>query len=391
MAPPVSASTDDRAMHHGAGRRLRGGAGRSPLLASMDARVAAEPDPLGRACLRAERAGVLACHGALDEASAELAALRSAHACAPHAVVSAWLHWAEGLVLHFRHDHAAARDRLKRSLALATAVQARPVQALAAAWLAHADFTCHDFDSMVANVSIALRNAPADAHPARARASMVVAQSLHWAGRLELALPWYEKARTHAAAVQDEYMLGAHMHNMAWMRCAHERRLSIRGADDAAGIAQARAGAESSSRYDALVGTAFLAGLMPLLHAQLLLLQQNYVEALAVYETHAPAARRAGLERLECGLLADRAWCRLHTGDARGALDDARAALGCIGAHTQLDDRAMTRTLAARVLRACGEAGDAQAQSALAEADWQALAALHDRLVAALCAALPTA
>ena len=360
-----------------------------PLLAAFDARIALEHDPVEAACLRAERVGVLARHGDLDAARAEIAGLRLARGHAPHAVVSAWLHLAEGLVLHFAHDGAAARDRLKRSLALAAAVRARPVQALAAAWLAHGDYTRLDIEPMVAHVSTALGNAPGDAHQALSRVALVVAQAFHWAGRMDLALPWYGRSRTHAAAVQDEYMLGAHMHNMAWLRCAHARRVWAAGGDSAAEVARALAGAESSGRYDALTGGAFMGGLAPLLRAQLLLMQGRHAEALAILESQARSVGDAGLRRLECGLLADRAWCRLHTGDAPGALADARAALVAMRGETQIDDRALARTLVSRVLHAVGERDEARLQASVAEADRHALAAMQERLVALLGAALP--
>ena len=91
----------------------------SQLLASIDARIAAAQDPLDAVCLRAERAGLLARQGDLDEARAELAALHRLHERERHPLVSAWLHLADGLVLHFTNQSAAARDRMLRSLALA--------------------------------------------------------------------------------------------------------------------------------------------------------------------------------------------------------------------------------------------------------------------------------
>ena len=121
----------------------------SPLLASIDARMAATQDPLDAICLRVERAGLLARQGDLDEARAELALLQALHERRRHPLVSAWLHLADGLVLHFTNQSAAARDRMLRSLALSTAIQSRPVQALSAAWLAQIGFRMtFNFESM---------------------------------------------------------------------------------------------------------------------------------------------------------------------------------------------------------------------------------------------------
>lgn len=361
----------------------------SPLLASLDARIAAASDPLNAACLRAERAGLLARQGELAEARTEIGRLRAANDREPHAVVSAWLHLAEGLILHFTNESAAARDRLMRSLALSTAVQAREVQALSAAWLAHLDFAKLNFESMVRNVSIAIATASGESHQALARVSMVIAQSFHWTERLDLALPWYARVRLHATAERDEFMLSAHMHNMAWMTCAQARRLSVMGQENSTEVLNARGGAESTSRYDELVGTFSLIKFVPILHAQVLVLQNKYEEALYIYILNSDAAIQEGLGRLECTVLADRAWCRLHTGDKCGALKDANAALESITSETQVDDRAMTRTRVASIFQCLEYHDNASLQFTLADADWKEFKYLQSELVQMLNVALP--
>lgn len=347
----------------------------------MDARIAAAQHPLDAVCLRAERAGLLARQGDLDEARAELAVLHALHARDRHPLVSAWLHLADGLVLHFTNHSTAARDRMLRSLALGTAIRSRPVQALSAAWLAHMDFARFSFDSMVKHASIALGEAPETPHQALSRVSMVVAQTFHWAERMDLALPWYAKVRLHATAERDEFMLSAHIHNMAWMRCAQANRLSIKGQDSSVELLHARGGAESTRRYDDLVGTVSLVRYVPILSAQVLMLQKRYKEALNIFLENERAATDEGLDRLECCLLADRAWCRVQTGDLEGALKDARAAIENIVESTQVDDRAMARARVGYVLKVLRREEEASHQFMLADSDWHELSILQAHVV----------
>jgi hypothetical protein len=166
---------------------------------------------LQNTCLRAERAALLARQGLLDEARAELASIHGRYDGRPNAVVSAWTSLAEGLVIYFENLGDAARDKIMRSLALSEAIRAKSILALSAAWLAQMDFSRLDFEPMVQHLSVALRTAGSSQHSALSRASLVVAQAYHWAERLDLALPWYGRARQHASTEGDESTINALM------------------------------------------------------------------------------------------------------------------------------------------------------------------------------------
>lgn len=204
----------------------------SRLLGALDARIKEVRDPVENACLRAEKASLLARQGHLDAARAELRDLRARFDSRPHAAVSAWASLADGLVAYFEDLNASARDKFMRALALSQSYQSPTIEAVSAAWLAQADLSNMDFQSMIRHLAKALDTAPVTLHSARSRASLVAAEAYHWAERIDLALPWYSLARQHAAAEGDEASLSALMHNMAWLRTAEARRRSVFGNPD---------------------------------------------------------------------------------------------------------------------------------------------------------------
>jgi hypothetical protein len=165
-------------------------------------------------------------------------------------------------------------------------------------------------------------------------------------------------------------MLSALMHNMAWLRVAEFRRREIAGALAEAETRHAKIGAESISRYDGIVGISSLGSLVPMLRAQVLILDKQYGEALALLEANADEFIRQGLERLASSVHADIARCRLECGDIEGALQSARRATDRVLPTTYADDRAMTHAQVSRVLRALGKSSEADEQEALASAAW---------------------
>ena len=251
----------------------------SRVLAHLDNAMAAERDPVRLACLRAERAGLWARHGHLEQARAELADLHARQERHASPALGAWLCLAEGLVDHFSDLDPIARDRMMRAHALSSAARLRPLIALSAAWLAHMDYVQHDLRAMGRHVAEALQEAAADHHAARARACIVVAQAYHYGGRMDLAQPWYQRTREHATALGDQATLSALMHNRAWLSGNQARMASIfePGAPDADSeqVRHALLSAESTGYFDARLGTASLGSLVPVLRAQLLVVSAS--------------------------------------------------------------------------------------------------------------------
>jgi tetratricopeptide (TPR) repeat protein len=248
---------------------------------------------------------------------------------------------------------------------------------------------------MTTQLAEALRLAGPELPGARARASMVAAVSLHFAGRFDLALPWYHRTRDDAAIEGDDATISAVMHNMSGLRISNARLQALFGGDPGDEIRQALLGAESTGHFDLGVGTASLLSLVPMLRAQAHLLQGDVTQALALYREHLEAALADGLAWQEGSFRADMAWCLATQGqvdEARGCVQAAARALE--RGDADADDRACAHArLAATLARlgdsAAAEAHHRRAREALAEhRRLQAeVMALHDRDIRPLLAA----
>lgn len=368
----------------------------SRLLARLDAAIAKTRDPVHNACLRAERAGFLARQGRLDEAQRTIDDLHARFSLRPHAAVSAWLALAEGLRDHFGALAPSARDRLQRAHALSAAAHLAPLHALAAAWLGHMDFVRHEMTLMANHLAEALRLAAPDHHSARSRACLVAAFAYHFAGRLDRAKPWYDRARQHALADGDEAALGALIYNRATMQGNNARLAAAFGREDRMDHAdlarEALMGAESSAAFEAGTGMDALAYLVPTLQAQVLAGTGEAAKALALYERWFDAATADGLRRLRPCFLADMAWCKVQLGRADEARADVAAALEDLnGGRCEIDDRVVANARLAQTLDALGDAAQAatlreraQRDLAMHRAEQARLAALLDDALAGL-------
>jgi tetratricopeptide (TPR) repeat protein len=352
------------------------------LLERLDAAIALNPESLEGDCARAERACYLARQGQHEQAASELDSLRKRYESRPHPAISTWLSLADGLMSHFSDMGVAARDKMRRAHALSAAGRLMPLHALSAAWLAHMDDTRMDVDSMVRHLGQALHLADPDHHAARSRANLVAAQALHMAGRLDLAMPWYQRARSHAIAEGDDATISAVMFNMASIRATNLRQVALTGEGNAMEGVYALMSAEATGSFDARTGGVSAMPLLPLLRAQILTLQGEPVQALALYEEHLDSAR--GMSRMHCANLADQAWCRSQVGQLDAACADALAAAASVGSDTQLDDRAATHSRCAQVFAALGDSAQAQRHIDLAVPLWQDYRAMQARVLDAL-------
>ena len=363
---------------------MSSGATPSRLIARLDAAIAAEPDPLQADLLRAERASHLARLGHGDEALADIAALHARHDTRPDARMSCWLAVAEGLASHFKDMGTQAADKLRRAQALSAAAGLKPLQALSAAWLAHLHYLQLDVPALARQVTDALALAAPDHHAARSRASLVVAQGLHFAGRIDLALPWYQRAREHANAEGDEATLSALMHNMAWLRAANIRKSSLTGASQHDEGEHALLAADSTWNFDVMVGATSLNSLVPLLRAQILTLEGQYLPALRLFEQNLEPGIAQGMGRMQSSLLADKAWCLTQLGQFDAARTEALAAKAAVSYKQHIDDQASTHSRLAQIYLLLEEREAADEESALAQSKWLEHDQLQSRLGEAL-------
>lgn len=348
---------------------------KSRLLSRLDAAIAAEANPVKADCLRAERACLLARQGQLDDARKALQALQTQYALREHPLVSAWMAIGEGLAGYFDNMGRAAYDKMRRAHALSVAVRDPALQALTSAWLAHMAYVEHDLEGMARHVAEAFRLAEPEHHAARSRACLVVAQAYHFGGRYDDAQPWYAKARHHATSEGDEAMLSAVMHNMAGLHANLSRQAVLCGLPAEEVARRALLITDSTRNFDALVGTASLTALVPLLRAQVLGQQGRYAEALALYDGYLDDGLQQGLARMQGFLQADMAWCRVRVGQSARALKEAQSAEAATELDRDVDDRAAAHSRLAQVFAELGQPDVAARHTELAAADWQS----HER------------
>jgi tetratricopeptide (TPR) repeat protein len=331
----------------------------SRLLAQLAADIAAERDPVRAACLRAQRGLYLARQGSHAEAQAITDALRQEFGARPNAELTAWISLLEAVIRFFSQPGPQALDRLKRAHALSRAIDHPVLVPLCAAWLAHIEFNANRMEAMLQHAVEALRLARPEHHAALARVSLVVADAFHFAGRFDLAKPWYAAVREHALADGDDAMISAMLHNVAAFRASKTRLSDAFGAADVQEAARAMMEAESTGNYDVGIGTASLSWFVPLLRAQLLTVKGLYEEAIQLFASNIDCADSQGVKRLMVSFLADSAWCKFKLGLVDAAMEDVQACMNAATQDCDPDDLAASLARIATIVEDRGQSAKA--------------------------------
>jgi tetratricopeptide (TPR) repeat protein len=356
----------------------------SRLLAQLAADIAAERDPVRAACLRAQRGLYLARQGSHAEAQAITDALRQEFGARPNAELTAWISLLEAVIRFFSQPGPQALDRLKRAHALSRAIDHPVLVPLCAAWLAHIEFNANRMEAMLQHAVEALRLARPEHHAALARVSLVVADAFHFAGRFDLAKPWYAAVREHALADGDDAMISAMLHNVAALRANQVRLADAFCEHQPEEAKRARMEADSTSNYDLGIGTLSLNLLLPLVRAQLFMVQGQFVEAIRFFSETLDKDNTQNLERREACFFAERAWCYFRLGHEAMALSNVECACERADVPADPDDSAAMHARVSAILGAVGQQ-ERSARHAELSIEWrrrhvEAQAALLERL-----------
>jgi hypothetical protein len=314
----------------------------SPMEVNLQSEIDSATSMLFADCKRAELAVYRARLGKFEDASALILLLRQRNRTNPRLQLSIWINLAEGLLAYFQGGGVTAADGVQRAYALSVAAGLTEERALCAAWLAQWDYSTVNIISLTKYVRESLGLASPENHRARARASLVCAQVLHLAGRMDLAHVWYQRTRDHALISRDDATVGALMHNMAWQRMLLLRQLVLTGQGNVEAGRNALTNAESAFRLDKLVGDIGWEKLKPLLRAQILSLQGESAPALQIYNENLTDANLS--ERWQSNILSDKAWCHAIAGQKDLALISAEMAISSLTSGTQVDDQAATHS-----------------------------------------------
>ena len=294
-----------------------------------------------RLVLFARKAGALARQSYLAEAQALVNELRSKNIDFDPQLTG-WILLAEGLIQHFANlDNTKAKDKFNRAYIVSQMANERELAGTCAAWVAHCQLVSGQIGAAGTHILKAFEWSDEEEGEARARGSMVIADAFNAVENLESARHWFRRARKHAVREGDIAMQNVMLFNIAAYGVAHltlDDCLSKFSVADAKRIAMEVA---SAANLNAALGIESLSSLMPIMQAELLVVQQKWVEAKSIFNQHLPAFASEGQQRLLPKIIAQRAWCNANIGDFDSARSDMAASLDIVKDCIDQDDLAV--------------------------------------------------
>ncbi len=325
----------------------------SRLIEQLEASIRSSPNRTEWARSMCRQASHYARQGIVDQATQAIDSVRRSFGVALEPEVASWLMLAEG-ILHFSNgDFPHARDRVQRAHGLAVSMHATRAAPACAAWFAHIEFNLSNFTRMAQLLEQALTEARADDHQARARASLVMADGLHFSGSFQQARPWYDATRLHATQEGDEATLSAMFHNVAAFRAANIRLAHALNEQLPEEARRATLEASSASAYDAAIGTRSLNSLIPLVSGQLLVVEGRLEEATNCLSKIAVDQLP---QRLRALLFADLGWCASNLGSIDSAKDLCQSAVIALEQDIDDDDAAYAMARLSKMYQLFGDA-----------------------------------
>jgi len=311
----------------------------SDLLSRLQSQADSATTELEQWILRAQWACAAARLGQIEAARAEITKLRIRNAAyAP--TLTAWIFLAEGTADHFESLSTAAADRFKRAYSIAVAMGDAEIRSLAAAWIGASEFLMAQYEAACLHATEAIAHAPASCAQALTRAHLVLANCLNAVGETRLASTHYSRSRQFAVEGRDISMQSAILYNVA---AFHIARISL---EDAFGqqcgteLSTAVLELNSIDNLDNGIGLGSLRAMVPLLRAQLRLVERRWQEAEAIYSNSIIEAATHGQLRLAPRYLAEQAHCLAEMGEDERAISTASQAASQLIDRTDLDDRA---------------------------------------------------
>lgn len=284
----------------------------SRLLSDLDQKISTSEDAVSWSRAVCRKASHFARQGQSQLALEQIGKVRAFYGTQLEPEAACWLMLAEGILHFFQLRSDEAYDRLRRAYGVSNALQVANARPTCAAWMAHIEFNESRFDSMCLFLKEALKLAAANDHQAQARAALVFADAIHFAGSFAKAKPWYQRARLHATEEGDEATLSALLHNVAAFRAVNIRIADAFGEALPSEAKQASLEAASALNYDRAIGTESFDALVPLLQAQLMIVDHKFDEADAILGAVDP---HSVPERLAPLVTVDRASCASAKGN----------------------------------------------------------------------------
>ena len=248
---------------------------------------------------------------------------------------------AEGVLFFHVGSIDDARDKLLRAMALARAGQLSAVVSWCAAWLGQIEMNLGRPDGLRA-YALQVRDFvdPAD-HASLSRIGIAIADGLHFAGRYDMARPWYEFARNHAVEEGDDAAIDAIMHNVAALRINNLRLAEIDGSVESHELDRARMDLRSCRGYNMGISSKTFRWMLPMLQAQIDMLDGNYLSAASSFDGLEKSDFEGVPGRIKSVVLADFAYCLLMVGRSNDAELREQAAQQSSLDELALDEQAL--------------------------------------------------
>lgn len=321
----------------------------SRLLAELEAQASTTQDRVAWSIITCRISINLSRQGRIAAAQERILSVRKLYGTELNHIVASWVMLAEGILNFAKEDPQKAHERIIRAYSLAVALRTESAKPICAAWMALLEFNRAKYDDMARYLEEALVSAQKNDHQALGRASLVLADAIHYSKSYELAKHWYEAARLHATAEGDQAMLGAMLFNVAAIRSGHLRLADAFGDVPADQLLRASMEATSSITYDLAVGSTSFGTLWRLLHAELKIIEKDYGAA-RVY-LNSIDEKKVASKDLSLYLL-NSAWCHLKLKDSESCDSYLSRAEGSEKFIIEADDLAFYHARYAQICRA---------------------------------------
>ena len=337
----------------------------SRIIDGLDAQIRACQQNSERNILFAQKAFALARHSQIEDSKNLIKELRSVNQnYEPR--LSAWIMFAEGIIEHaYSYDLSKSRDRILRAHLVGQAANDPSLAATAAAWLADLDYLQGRYVDSSEFLEKAFAWSKESDSEARSRGSMVIGSALFFCGELSQGKYWLQLARSHAVKSGDIAMQNIILFNSSALDVARLTLIDCTGKVDAAELNFAAMSAQSVKNLNTALGNSNQPSMIPIQRAELLTIQQEWEEAIKIFDSHIDALETEGQSNWAPRHTAQRAWCKANVGDHLGSQLDAEKAMARTGSASDPDDLCVLHLRLAGAAEKMGKTHQAQTHQEL--------------------------
>ena len=265
-------------------------------------------------------------------------------------------------------NNAKAKDKFNRAFLVSQIANERELAGTCAAWIAHCEFVSGRIVSTGVHVLKAFEWSEADEGEARARGSMVIADAFNAIEDFESARQWFRLARNHAVREGDIAMQNVMLFNISAYGVGHLNLDDCISVVNSAEVKRIATAVSSAANLNSALGGSSLSSLIPMLKAELQVVQREWVTAIDAFGRYLPTFALEGQSRLISRIIAQRAWCNANINNFSAAKADIEASLDSVNDCVDQDDLAVLYFRLSSTAAILGDDGKKTCYRTLAEA-----------------------